>query len=56
MELGKKFRTDNRVLTTLENLENSENFLNSAILENSWNCKFTRGIFVSVIVAIEFCA
>jgi len=42
-----------RMLTTLENLENSENFL---ILENSGNFKFTRGIFVSEIVGIEFCA
>jgi len=42
-----------RVLTTLENLENSGNFL---ILENSGNFKFTEGIFVSVIVDIEFCA
>jgi len=33
-----------RVLTTLENLENSVNF------------KFIQGIFVSVIVGIEFCA
>jgi len=42
-----------RVLTTLENLENSGNFL---ILENSGNFKFTHGIFVSVILDIEFCA
>jgi len=42
-----------RVLTTLENLENSGNFL---ILENSGNFKFTQGIFVSMIVGIEFCA
>jgi len=33
-----------RVLTTLKNPENSGNF------------KFTQGIFVSVIVGIEFCA
>jgi len=42
-----------RVLTTLENLENSGNFL---ILENSGNFNFTHGIFVSVILDIEFCA
>jgi len=33
-----------RVLTTLENLENSGNF------------KFTQGISVSVAMGIEFCA
>jgi len=42
-----------RVLTTLENLENSGNFL---ILENSGNFKFTQGISVSVAMGIEFCA
>jgi len=39
-----------RVLTTLENLENSGIFL---ILENSGNFTFTQGIFVNVIVGIE---
>jgi len=42
-----------RVLTTLENLENSKNFL---ILENSRNFKFNQGILVNVIVGIKLCA
>jgi len=45
------------VLTTLENLENSGNFFNSGKLrENPGNFKFIQGIFVSVIVGIEYCA